>query len=88
MLTLEQFKRLPLTYVKGISAEKWAHRAYRNNLYGLQIEIVTKRVRGKWGDGTSYWYLDGDEREFTTAEACYAAWVEKQTTTTAPPASE
>lgn len=86
MLTLEQFKRLPLTYVKGISAEKWAHRAYRNEVYRLQVEVLTKRKRGgEWGDGVSYWYLDGDPREFTTAEACYAAWLERQATATPPP---
>lgn len=75
IISFAEFQALPLAYQGGYSAEDHAHRAYRNDEHGLQVEIVTARKRnGEWHNGQRYYYLDGDEREYETAAACYNAY--------------
>lgn len=78
-LTFEEFCHLTMTYTTGISYETGAQRMYRNNEHGIQMEILTKRnVRTlEWYEGKSFYFVDGDPREFTTLDQCYVAYMEK-----------
>lgn len=53
------------------------HRLYRDNRYGVQLEIVTPKRAFGWGEGKPYYYIDGDSRTFTSEEDLSAALEEK-----------
>lgn len=75
IISFAEFVNLPLAYRQGMSGDWGAHRMYRNDDHGLQVEIVTAKTKGgKWAKGQRYYYLDGDEREYETAEAAYNAY--------------
>jgi hypothetical protein len=81
-LTFEEFCGLPWMYVTGLTTDSEAHRMHRNNEYGLQSETITARkVRGDiysgWKEGVTTYYLDGDNREFSSIAELYEAWMEK-----------
>jgi len=78
-LTFAEFWELPMRYHTGISFDDGAMRLYRNDQFGLQMETHTPRNprTGVWGKGKVYWFLDGDEREFTAADQAYVAYMEK-----------
>lgn len=80
-LTFEEFCDLPWMYVTGLTTDMQSHRMYRNLVYGLQAEVVTKRkVRGDiysgWKEGVTTYYMDGDKREFANIAELYEAWME------------
>lgn len=79
MLTLEEFKNMPLTYVVGYTAEHGAHRCYRNSEHKFQKEVLTRRFNGEWKKGEIYFYLDNVKEEFRTIEAAYKAYVKRET---------
>lgn len=75
IISFAEFANLDLTYVSGMSGEWGAHRVYRNNEHGLQVEVVTAKTEtGQWRKGQRYYFLDGDDREFETPEAAYNAY--------------
>ena len=78
-LTFEEFCHLTMMYTTGITYETGAQRMYRNNEYGIQKETFTKRnVRTlEWYEGKSFYFVDGDPREFETIDQCYVAYMEK-----------
>lgn len=81
-LTFEEFCELPMEYVHGIAADWGAMRLYRNEEYGLQKELVTKRIRkgdiySGWRDGEVGFFVDGDDREFKTVDQLYVGYMEK-----------
>ena len=64
-LTFEEFCALPTIYCTGYQADWGAHRMYRNEPIGLQVEVVTKRkkrgdIYSGWRDGKMFFYLDAD----------------------------
>ena len=75
VISFAEFTELPLTYVHGMQGSKGAHRVYRNDDVGLQVEVVTAKTKsGGWAKGQRYYFLDGDERQFETALDCYNAY--------------
>ena len=81
-LTFEEFCALPTMYCSGYQADWGAHRMYRNERIGLQVEIVTKRVRrgdiySGWKKEKRFFFLDGDARQFDTLDQVYVAYMEK-----------
>jgi hypothetical protein len=75
IISFAEFVNLPMTYCQGMSGDWGGHRVYRNNEHGLQMEVVTARTKGgTWKKGQHYYYLDGNDREFETAAACYQAY--------------
>jgi len=78
-LTFEEFCSLPFKYVNGIRYTTGAHRAYRNNEHGLQMEIVTpfREAAQQWGEGKTYYFLDKDPREFRDVAELYLAYMHK-----------
>ena len=81
-LTFEEFCNLPLIYTLGARFDWGAHRQYRNEAHGLWVEVVTKQmVRGDiysgWHAGQVCYYLDGDDRTFTTPDQLYVAYMEQ-----------
>jgi hypothetical protein len=78
-LTLEEFKNLPFKYRTGMRSDTRAHRAYRNDEYGLQKEVITKYNKKKmeWGVGKVHYFIDGDPKEYLTVEEYYEAYVRK-----------
>lgn len=75
IISYAEFASLPTTYVRGMAGEWGAHRVYRNDEHGLQVEVITGRTRsGTWTKGQRYYFLDGDDREFESVEACYQAY--------------
>jgi len=80
--TFEEFCALQLEYTFGMCFDWGAHRMYRQNDIGMQKEVVTKRNRKNdiysgWKDGEVYFYLDGDENTYRTADQVYVAYMEK-----------
>lgn len=77
-LTFEDFCLLPMQYTKGISADSYGLRMYRNAEAGLQREVYTPRnpKTCEWGDGKSSLFLDGDQREFANVAELYVAYME------------
>lgn len=77
-LTYEDFCGLPYAYKVGIHGEWGAARLYRNDEYGLQTEIHTKKDRnGEWGEEKVRRFVDGDPREFRNKAEQYVAYMEK-----------
>jgi hypothetical protein len=78
-LTFEEFCALPMEYRTGIVFDTGAQRLYRNDKFGLQREVFTKRNprTGKWGKGKVYFFLDNDERQFDAVDQVYVAYMER-----------
>ena len=81
-ITYEEFCQLPFVYTQGLSFDWGAQRMYRNEEFGFQIEVVTKRqhygdIYGGWGEEKRSYFLDGDVREFATGDQLYVAYMEK-----------
>ena len=81
-LTFEEFCALPLTYVLGTTGAWGAHRAYRNEDTKIQKEVKTRRKRyddiySGWREPEVAYFLDGDEREFSSVDQLYVAYMEK-----------
>lgn len=78
-LTFEEFCALPFQYMSGIRYSTGAHRAYRNDEHGLQMEVITpfRESTMTWGTGKTYYFLDNDPREFTDVSAWYVAYMHK-----------
>ena len=78
-LTFDEFCQLPMLYMGGIAYETGAQRMYRNNDCGIQKEIITKRNAHtmEWHEGKAYYFVDGDQREFSTIDQWYVAYMEK-----------
>jgi len=80
-LTYEEFCQLPFVYTTGLSFDWGAQRMYRNEDFGLQIEVVTKRkhygdIYGGWKKEKRSYYIDADPREFATIDQLYVAYME------------
>lgn len=78
-LTFAEFTSLPFQCTCGIRYSTGAHRLYRNNKHGLQIEVKTpfqKRTQ-QWGAGKKYYYIDNDPREFSNQAEWYLAYMHK-----------
>ena len=85
-LTFEEFCALPTMYCSGYQADWGAHRMYRNERIGLQVEIVTKRVRrgdiySGWKEGEVFYYLDADNNRgmqhcYNTIDQAYVSYME------------
>jgi hypothetical protein len=77
-LTYEEFCDLPYTYTLGLHGGWGAARLYRNDEYGLQWELHTKKNGlGEWQDERRTRFVDGDPREFYTVADQYVAYMEK-----------
>lgn len=78
-LTFEEFTSLPFGYVAGVRYSTGAQRCYRNKEHGLQIEVITpyRESLMEWGEGTTYYFIDGDARQFTNAAEWYMAYMHK-----------
>ena len=78
-LTFEEFCALPFHYRSGYRYATGAHRAYRNDEHGLQIEVKTpfRESTQQWGAGKTYYFIDNDPREFTDQAAWYIAYMHK-----------
>ena len=77
-MTYEEFCELTYEYKVGVHLEWGAARLYRNDKYGLQTEIHTKKDRrGEWGEEKIYRFVDGDHREFRNKAEQYVAYMEK-----------
>ena len=81
-LTYEEFCELQFAYTLGMTFDWGAHRMYRNEDHGLQMEHVTKRKRpgdiySGWQEQQTAYFLDGDPREFKTPDQLYVAYMEK-----------
>ncbi len=79
-LTYDEFTRLPLQYMLGVTGDFGAHRVYRNDEVGVQKETITRRERpgdiyGGWKEPQVSFFLDGDPREFRNAAECYEAYM-------------
>ena len=79
-LTYEEFCQQPLTYKLGMTGDWGAHRLFRNDELGIQQETITQRKRhgdiySGWRTAKTYFFLDGDPREFTTVADLYVAWM-------------
>jgi hypothetical protein len=84
-MTLEEFRKMPLTYTYGINGDAGASRLYRNEDLGIQMEVHTKRKRkgdiySGWEEGAVSYFLDGDDREFKSVDDLYGAWSERSKT--------
>ena len=85
-LTFEEFCELPTIYCGGYTTDSMAHRMYRNEEIGLQIEVVTMRVSAGnvysgWKDGQAFFYLDADESRglqhcYNTIDQAYVSYME------------
>ena len=81
-LTYEEFCQQPLKYVFSITGDWGAGRMFRNDELGIQQETITQRKRhgdiySGWRTAKTYFFLDGDPREFTTVADLYVAWMER-----------
>lgn len=78
-LTFDEFKALPFKYKTGVRYEKSAHRAYRNDEYGLQKELITRfnSKTNEWKEGKLYYFIDGDPNEYTDINLFYGAFLYK-----------
>lgn len=79
-LTFEEFCEMPITYTLGTTGDWGAHRMYRNELLGVQREIITYRmvdgdIYSGWKDSTCTYFMDGDSRQFATIADLYVAWM-------------
>jgi len=85
-LTFEEFCSVPLIYCNGYQADWGAHRLYRNDQVGLQIEVITKRkkkgdIYSGWKKQKNFYYLDADERAglnhcYNTIDQAYVSYME------------
>lgn len=51
---------------------------YRDEELKVQLEVITPRNQhGDWGTGKTFYFIDGDTREFLTEEALIEAYNEK-----------
>lgn len=76
-LTFEEFCQLPFKYVLGLTGDWWAARSYRNDQYGVQIEVrTTRKHHGGWKPEERFYFLDWDGRTFTTLDQVYVAYME------------
>ena len=78
-LTFAEFSELPLLYSMGVRYTHGAQRMYRNDQIGLQVEVYTpfSERTMRWGRPDKSWFLDGDEREFSTCDQAYVAYMER-----------
>ena len=77
-LTYEEFCELTYTYSLGLHGDWGAARLYRNDEYGLQWELHTKKDGlGRWGEEVHARFVDGDPREFRSRAEQYVAYMEK-----------
>jgi hypothetical protein len=81
-LTFEEFCNLPLTYYFGTNGDAGCSRLYRNNDFKFQKEVHTKRkkkgdIYSGWKEPIVVYFLDNDDREFTTVDQLYVAYMEK-----------
>lgn len=78
-LTFEEFTALPFQYTMGVRFSTHAKRLYRNEGHGLQHETHTPYSERtmRWGEQQNAYFMDGDEREFTTAADFYVAYMHK-----------
>lgn len=55
---------------------------YRDDEMGVQMEVHTPKNKrsGKWGVGKTYYFIDGDKREFKTVVDLMKAWEELNAT--------
>ena len=79
-LTYAEFCEQPFRHTLGITNDRGANRLFRNDELGIQWEIITHRKRygdiySGWRIGKSYYYLDGDDREFANIAELYVAWM-------------
>lgn len=85
-MTFEEFCDLPTMYCGGYQADWGAQRMYRNERIGLQVEVVTKRVRrgdpySGWREGKVFYYLDADRNRglqhcYNTIDQAYVSYME------------
>lgn len=65
-------------YVRGFVTTNRYHRVYRDDILGVQLEVLTKRRSGMpVGYGKSYFFIDKDDREFKSKKAMLKALREK-----------
>jgi hypothetical protein len=81
-LTFEEFCQRPLQYVGGLVGASGAQRVYRNDDLGIQKETLTKRkkyndIYSGWGETKTFFFLDGDKRQFANPAELYVAWMLK-----------
>ena len=78
-LTYEEFCALPLQYMYGVTADKYAIRQYNNMDHGFGKEVNTpfNSRTWTWGKPKVVYYLFNDERNFTTPDQLYVAYMEK-----------
>ena len=79
-MTYAEFCEQPLRYTLGMTSDWGADRMFRNDKLGIQMEIVTARrkygdIYSGWRIGKSYYYIDGDPREFDNIAELYVAWM-------------
>ena len=61
----------------SLSESKVHHLIYRDDELGTQMEIVTPKRKGKFGQQEKYWFIDGNDTEYTTQEGFLAALKER-----------
>lgn len=79
-LTYEEFCEQPLRYTLGFTNDWGARRMFSNDELGIQMVTVTARrkhgdIYSGWRTGKSFYYIDGDEREFANIAELYVAWM-------------
>lgn len=81
-LTYEEFLAKPMVYHTGLRFDWGAYRTYRNDDLGIQKEVITRQevvgdIYSGWHAGQVCYYLDGDDRTFTTPDQLYVAYMEQ-----------
>lgn len=79
-LTFEEFCQSPMQYTLGTTGDWGAHRMYRNEMLGIQREVITEReepgnLYGGWKGSEFAYFMDGDNRQFATRADLYVAWM-------------
>ena len=62
-------------YVQGAVSDSRYHRVYRDDVLGVQMEIITRRRDGMpVGKGRAYFFMDGNDYEFKTEDELMRRW--------------
>ena len=72
-LTFEEFRKLPMQYTFGYSAETHAVRQYQNFEHRICKQVYTPRDKrtGEWGKGEAAYMMTDTTEEFETPRALY-----------------
>jgi len=78
-LTFEEFCNLPMQYTMGIAIGKKRQANVSRQFDWFAKEVVTpyNPKTMEWGEGRTYYFLDGDKRCFDTVDQVYVAYMEK-----------